>query len=75
MIEYQELVAEIERLQAEIDRAWGIIHQKSAEIERLQEWEDEHSRTEGGECPYCEIDRLEEAIEQLELQLLDYRCP
>jgi hypothetical protein len=29
-----------------------------AEIERLQAWKDEHSRTEGGECPYCEIERL-----------------
>jgi hypothetical protein len=28
------------------------------EIERLEAWKDEHSRTEGGECPYCEIERL-----------------
>jgi hypothetical protein len=45
MIEYQELVAENERLQA---------------------WKDEHSRTEGGECPFCEIDRLRDALERLE---------
>jgi len=37
--------------------------EQKAEIERLRAWKDEHSRTEGGECPYCEIDRLRAALE------------
>jgi hypothetical protein len=42
-----------------------------AENERLQAWKDEHSRTEGGECPYCEIDRLRAALERIANPITD----
>jgi uncharacterized small protein (DUF1192 family) len=68
--EYVErILKEIERLKAELFTMRNVFHQQDAEIERLEASEDEHSRTEGGECPYCEIDDLNCEIERLRAAL------
>jgi uncharacterized small protein (DUF1192 family) len=57
--------AENERLEVHKEQCFDRMRTMQDEIERLQAWKDEHSRTEGGECPYCEIDRLRAVLEQI----------
>jgi molecular chaperone GrpE (heat shock protein) len=57
--------AENERLEVHKEQCFDRMRTMQDEIERLRAWKDEHSRTEGGECPYCEIDRLRAVLEQI----------
>jgi predicted RNase H-like nuclease (RuvC/YqgF family) len=75
MLNIKRKDAEIERLKAELFTMRNVFHQQDAKIERLEAWEDEHSRTEGGECPYCEIDRLRAVLEQIANLRPGYRFP
>lgn len=63
----QEAADEIELLQQ--------AEQDALEInEQLLAWKDRHSRTEGGECPYCEIDRLKAALEEIAKRTCPASC-